>query len=294
MSKPELIPSRDLGQERANPMIWEGEEQAEGVFLDTGEALDLLGVPALQVPPEPRLPLDYTPGPDLRAALAQLRHSLASAAAGEVDGRRIDVTALQPQSRQAVLEMLGEGEVSGFVVLDGVRYTVTESVLPGVWRVAGTDDSEWLEVGPVPAVITEAAGSLRAAPFTLPPAGPGIMNGLAVLAEISEHAAAWDGTAAANRVLNFTLLPMSPEDQQLLIDVLGRAELVLDSGGFGNCRIMATHVRDVWAVQYVNAMGNTILDTIEVGRIPEAAVAASQDLQDSARRLDDILDTYLS
>ena len=294
MSNPELIPSRDLGQERANPMIWEGEEQAEGVFLDTGEALDLLGVPALQVPPEPRLPLDYTPGPDLRAALAVLRHTLASAAAGEVDKRRIDVTALQPQSRQALLEMLGEGEVSGSVVLDAIRYTVSESVLPGVWRVAGSDDTEWLEVGPVPAVITDAAGSLRAAPVTLPPPGPGIMNGLAVLAEISEHAAAWDDTAPANRVLNFTLLPMSPEDQQLLIDVLGRAELVLDSGGFGNCRIMATHVRYVWAVQYVNAMGNTILDTIEVGRIPEAAVAASQDLQDSARRLDEILDTYLS
>ena len=87
---------------------------------------------------------------------------------------------------------------------------------------------------------------------------------------------------------------MSPEDQQLLIDVLGRAELVLESGGFGHCRVMATRVRDVWAVQYVNAMGNTILDTIEIGRIPEAAVAASQDLQDSARRLDEILDTYLS
>ena len=96
------------------------------------------------------------------------------------------------------------------------------------------------------------------------------------------------------RVMNFTLLPMSPQDQQLLIDVLGRAELVLESGGFGNCKVMATTVRHVWAVQYVNAMGNTILDTIEVGRIPDAALAASEDIEDSAERFDAILDTYLS
>ena len=76
--------------------------------------------------------------------------------------------------------------------------------------------------------------------------------------------------------------------------ILGRAELVLDSGGFGNCRVMATTVRHVWAVQYVNAMGNTILDTLEIGRIPAAILAAPEDFEDSARRLDQILETYLS
>jgi hydrogenase-1 operon protein HyaF len=58
--------------------------------------------------------------------------------------------------------------------------------------------------------------------------------------------------------------------------------------------VIATTVRHVWAVQYVNAMGNTILDTLEIGRVPDAVVAASQDLEDSARRLDEILDTYLT
>jgi hydrogenase-1 operon protein HyaF len=89
-------------------------------------------------------------------------------------------------------------------------------------------------------------------------------------------------------------LPTSPADQQLLIDVLGRAELVLDSGGFGNCRVMATTVRHVWVVQYVNGMGKTIMDTIEIGRIPDAALAAREDLEDSAERLGEILETYLT
>lgn len=294
MNKPDLIPLTDLEQPRENPMIWNGEEPAQGVFLDTGEALDLLGTPTLQLPPQPRLPMDFEPGPELRATLADLRSALHGAASGGEPGRCLELAQLDELSLQALLEMLGEGEVCGKVSLDGVSYTLTESVLPGLWRGQGSDDSHWLEVAAVPQVVSRAASSLRSAPVSLPESLPGVMNGLAVLAEINEHASTWHEGIQGNRVLNFTLLPMSPEDQQLLLNVLGRADLVLESGGFGNCKVMATTVRHVWAVQYLNAMGKTILDTIEVGRIPDAAVAAIQDLEDSARRLDEILDTYLS
>lgn len=296
MSDPDLIPVTNLNPTRENPMIWTGEEQPVGVFLDPGdtdEALALLGMPSLLRPATPRLPVDFEPGPLLRARLEQLRQAMASAAAGG-DSQTLDMVELDADSRQSLLEMLGEGEVSGRVTLDGVQYTIIESVLPGVWYLKGSDGNEYLEVGPVPSVITRAAASLRSAPLALPAAGPGIMNGLALLAEINEHAASWHPGIEHNRVLNFTLLPTSPADQQLLIDVLGRAELVLDSGGFGNCRVMATTVRHVWAVQYVNGMGKTIMDTIEIGRIPDAALAARQDLEDSAGRLAEILETYLS
>jgi hydrogenase-1 operon protein HyaF len=289
-----LQPTPDLSRE--NPMIWTGEEQPVGVFLDAGEtedALALLGMPALQRPAIPRLPIDFTPGPLLRARLEQLREAVAAAAAGG-EGQVLDMVELDADSRQSLLEMLGEGEVSGSVTLDGVRYSIVESVLPGVWHLTGSDGNEYLEVATIPSVITRAAASLRAAPVIVPEAGPGIMNGPALLAEINEHAASWHPGMEHNRVLNFTLLPTSAADQQLLIDVLGRAELVLDSGGFGNCRVMATTVRHVWAVQYVNGMGKTIMDTIEIGRIPDAAIAASQDLEDSCGRLAEILDTYLT
>jgi hydrogenase-1 operon protein HyaF len=288
-----LQPAPDLTRE--NPMIWTGEEQPVGVFLDAGEtddALALLGMPALQQPATPRLPIDFTPGPLLRARLQQLREAVKTAATGG-EGQLLDMVELDSDSRQALLEMLGEGEVSGSVTLDEVQYSIVESVLPGVWHLTGSDGNEYLEVAAIPSVITRAAGSLRTAPIPLPEAGPGIMNGLALLAEINEHAASWHPGIEHNRVLNFTLLPTSVADQQLLIDVLGRAELVLDSGGFGNCRVMATTVRHVWAVQYVNGMGKTIMDTIEIGRIPDAAIAASQDLEDSSGRLAEILDTYL-
>jgi len=296
MSKPDLIAVTNLHPSRQNPMIWTGEEQPAGVFLDPGdnaEALALLGMPSILPPATPRLPVDFEPGPLLRARLEQLRQAMASAAAGG-DSQTLDMVELDANSRQALLEMLGEGEVSGHVTLDGVHYAITESVLPGIWHLCGSDGNEYLEVGAVPAVITRAAASLRSAPLSLPAAVPGVMNGLALLAEINQHAAAWHPGIEHNRVLNFTLLPTSPTDQQLLIDVLGRAQLVLDSGGFGNCRVMATTLRHVWAVQYVNGMGKTIMDTIEIGRIPDAALAARQDLEDSAERLAEILETYLS
>ena len=142
-------------------------------------------------------------------------------------------------------------------------------------------------------IVERAALSLRQAPIPLPQQVPDVMNGPAVLAEVNEHAARWDGSEDHNRVLNFTLMPMNEQDQQLLLDVLGRADLELESGGFGNCRVMATTVRHVWAVQFVNAMGNTILDTLEIGRIPDAVLAAPEDFEDSSRRLDQILDAYL-
>lgn len=301
MDEPDLIPVTNLqpnpGQARENPMIWTGEEQPTGVFLDAGEtdqALALLGAPALQRPATPRLPIDFSPGPLLRDRLEQLREAVASAASGRWPGGVVDMVELDADSRQALLEMLGEGEVRGSVTLDGVHYSIVESVLPGIWHLTGSDGNEYLEVAAIPSVIARAADSLQKAPVPLPEAGPGIMNGLALLAEINEHAANWHPGIEHNRVLNFTLLPTSPGDQQLLIDVLGRAELVLDSGGFGNCRVIATTVRHVWAVQYVNGMGKTIMDTIEIGRIPDAAVAASQDLEDSSARLAEILDTCLA
>jgi hydrogenase-1 operon protein HyaF len=300
MNKPDLIPVTTLDPAvnpgRENPMIWTGEEQPEGVFLDAGEtdaALALLGMPAMLRPAAPRLPVDFVPGPLLRERLDQLRQALAAVAAGAAS-QALDMLDLDADSRQSLLEMLGEGEVSGSVTLDGVQYAIAESVLPGIWHLTGSDGNEYLEVASIPSVITRAAASLRSAPLPLPAAVPGIMNGLALLAEINEHAAAWHPGIEHNRVLNFTLLPTSPADQQLLTDALGRAELVLDSGGFGNCRVMATTVRHVWAVQYVNGMGKTIMDTIEIGRIPDAALAAQQDLEDSAGRLAEILETYLA
>jgi hydrogenase-1 operon protein HyaF len=296
MSKPDLIPAVELVEPRVNPMTWQDEEAASGVFLGPDpveDPLALLGTPPMQLPERPRLPEDFTPPPSLLDWLTTLQRHLSAAAIDRERERAFElpVDGLDAVSVQAVTEILGEGEVSGSVTLDGVHYAIVESVLPGVWRVCGDDGSDRVEVGAAPTVILDAAASLQTAGFSIPAPDTATMNAPAVLAEIRERAGAWQGEA--NHVLNFTLLPMTEADQALLIGTLGRADLELNSGGFGECRIMATRYRHVWAVQYVNAMGHTILDTVEIGTLPPAATAAWQDFEDSAERLTELLEAYL-
>ena len=62
------------------------------------------------------------------------------------------------------------------------------------------------------------------------------------------------------------------------------------SRGFGNCRVTSTAIRNLWRVQYFNSMQTLILDTIEITRVPEVAMAAGEDLADSRERLIELLE----
>ncbi len=292
MKNPQLIASTNP-EARANPMIWEGEDAAEGVFLGTApdDPLALLGTPSMEPLAPPRLPEDFSPTPALRQWLAELQDHLASAATGATTPVQ-DLKSLDGLSIQAVVEILGDGEVKGTVHLDGVRYEILESVLAGVWQIIGSDGSHGVEVASLPSVIREAAGSLETAPFEVPAPSAGLMNAPAVLAEISERGSTWQ-SGDDTHVVNFTLLPMSEADQTCVRELLGRAELELESGGFGHCRVFATRYRHIWAVQYLNALSHTILDTVEIGAPPTAVAAAVQDFEDSGLRLTDILQAYL-
>jgi hypothetical protein len=77
-------------------------------------------------------------------------------------------------------------------------------------------------------------------------------------------------------------------------DEANQIPLVIRSGGYGSSRVFATGLRHVWAVQYVNGMGNVILDTLEVGGVPVSVLAAKEDFQDSAERLAEILQAFTS
>lgn len=299
---------------RANPMIWEGEAVADGIFLGTpadADPLTLLGTPSLTLPPVPRLPEDFRPSAELRIWFEELRAQLLVHAvqSESVDrpSNRLGFASLSPVDQLAVAEILGAGEVEGAVTLDGDELTFKESLLAGVWNVSASSD-QWVEVGSIPTAVEVAATCLECAPFAVPagndPAaiaawGSAIMNGPSVLSEVSDRAARYAATAAGaedrtpNHVINFTLLPITESDQQMLLDVLGRAELSMESGGFGDCRVFATRYRHVWAVQFVNAMGNTILDTLEIGEVPVAVRAQPTDLEDSVARLDNLLEAYL-
>ena len=80
----------------------------------------------------------------------------------------------------------------------------------------------------------------------------------------------------------------------MLTSVLGQIPLVIRSGGYGSSRVFATGLKHVWAVQYINSMGNVILDTLEIGGVPVSVLAAREDFEDSAERLGEILEAFTS
>ncbi|TFV41712.1 hydrogenase expression/formation protein [Bradyrhizobium frederickii] len=193
-----------------------------------------------------------------------------------------------------IADVLGEGEVGGVVALpDGSLAQIQESVLAGIWRVRLETDaaSEYLELGAIPEIVKRAAADLTSADFEIGPVPEGAMNVLPVLAEIRERALAWR-PGIRSQIINFTLLPMSPVDMSFLQDTIRNGPIQLVSRGYGTCRVLSTGIRNVWSVQFFNAMDTIILDTLEVGGVPTVALAADEDFEDSAERLQEIIEAY--
>ena len=204
---------------------------------------------------------------------------------------RLDMATLAPADRLLIDQVLGEGEVSAQISLESGRVSAQESVFAGVWRLRGFDAAglptdDYVEVGDVPAVARDIAACGLVAPESAD-AGPGVINAVALLAEINEQVRAQRNEP---HVINLSLLPFSPEDASWLDARLGRGGVTFLSRGYGNCRVTATGIARVWWVQYFNSQDALILNTLEVSTLPEVAQAAAEDLQDTTERLREVLE----
>ena len=205
----------------------------------------------------------------------------------------LDMRSMSQPAQTVANEMLGDGEVS--IQVHGNRtLKVQESVFTGLWRVIELDSAgrllaDWLEAAPLPAAVLDAAreGARDALmPVEIP---PGAMNSPALLQELQGQLKS-RRPGAPPHVLNLTLFPMTPEDHQVLERALPVGGVAIISRGFGNCRITSTTARGIWRVQYFNSMNTLILNTIEVVDVPEVAVAAAEDLDDTRERLAELID----
>ncbi|MFW2455080.1 hydrogenase expression/formation protein, partial [Methyloversatilis discipulorum] len=147
-----------------------------------------------------------------------------------------------------------------------------------------------IEVGAIPQVLrTSAADDLW---FTVPrwqgALPPNVQNAPALLAEIEDQWRGWKPGKPAH-VVNLTLLPMSNEDIGFMDHHLGTGRVLILSRGYGNCRITNTRVPNTWRVVYYNSQDVVILNTVEVTALPEVAMAAKEDLEDSFERLTEVL-----
>lgn len=194
-----------------------------------------------------------------------------------------DLTSLAANDRATIREMLGNGEVCIRAGAEA-ETEITETILPGVWHTQNkVTRSESIEVGSIPRIVRQINLSGTTVPASVAPE-EGIMNGPAVLDEVVQALRNWQ-RGMDNHVINFTLMPLSPEDKQFLTHSLGLAPLEILARSYGACRILSAAMRGVWSVQYMNSEDKLILDTLEIGDVPLAAQAAHEDFEDSAARL---------
>jgi hydrogenase-1 operon protein HyaF len=210
---------------------------------------------------------------------------------------RFELAALPATVVRVLNESLGEGEVSVRIAErngDDAEIRIQETVFAGVWREQhlrgnGKLVHDWLQACPVPPVAVERAR--HAASTHLPALGMprGAMNAPALLTEIREHVLHF-APGRPPHVINLTLLPLTPEDHEMLERIAPVGPVAILSRGFGNCRITSTRLRNLWRVQYFNSMQTLILNTLEVVDVPEVALAAAEDLADSRERLRELVE----
>lgn len=233
------------------------------------------------------------------AAMAAARDVLTAFVDAMGDGATapVDLRGLPEDVLDILNQTLGEGEVAIRITRqNGARHDVRiqETVFAGVWRERHHDAdgallSDLLLAAPIPPAAVEHAE--RASSPLLPAVEipRGAMNSPALLTEIRAGVARWQPGDQAH-VINLTLLPLTPDDQALLDRALPAGSVAILSRGFGNCRVTSTAIRNLWRVQYFNSMQTLILNTLEITRVPEVALAAQEDLADSQDRLRELLE----
>ena len=281
-------------------LVWHPKVSGDVPAAAVGDdQLRLIGMPTGLVRPVRQALATDQLTPAAREVMDAIVADLGSRAAGaEGPPTRYSLGHLDEAGKASIADILGEGDVWAKVGVGKRFWRVVESVMTGVWRLeASTADGtteECIDVGPVPGPILQAAAELPEATIDIPKQmPPGAMNAPFLLAELQDRSSKYQ-PGAENHVINFTLLPLTDVDAEVLTQVLGQIPLVIRSGGYGSSRVFATGLRHVWAVQYVNGMGSVILDTLEVGGVPVSVLAAREDFQDSAERLTEILQAFTS
>lgn len=226
---------------------------------------------------------------DIQAALATYRVGQPAVV--------LPLDSMDDKNTDLINQMIGNGEVSAnFHGM--VDAQIQESVLAGVWRVQylGANEDvqrDVIEVADIPSLIKEATFNDAAEAVKLSDADvpDDVYNAPPLLSEIDEKLPEYS-PGDVPHVINLSLLPHTNEDIEFLSATLGIGPTVILSRGYGNCRISSTTTKSVWWVQYFNSQDTLILNTLEISEVPDVACAAQEDIDDSAERLQEILEIY--
>ena len=196
------------------------------------------------------------------------------------DGRRLTITMNSPETLNAFGAAMHR-EITQALAFAGSDPGSDVIVITGAGR-------DVIEVASAPQdARTRAFEPFRPGNADAP--GAGVVNAPPLLVELRDKSASFPQTRELH-VVNLSLLPHTEADLAWLDARLGVGSTDILSRGYGNCRVTATATPHVWRVQFYNSMDQLILDTFEVTEMPEVALAAAEDLMDSAERLREVLE----
>jgi hydrogenase-1 operon protein HyaF len=255
----------------------------------SGDELSYMAMPQDMSVYSPHLP-DVEDASAVGPALILLRKFAAACATCAATGKttEFDLSGLNTENRALIAETLGEGEVS--VKIRRIpAVAAQESRFAGIWVLSGAGIDR-VEIAPIPTLsLDNPSEPYRAAQGARAPTTPAVVNAPPIYAELCDKSETYRADAALH-VVNMTLLPHTEDDLLWLDAAFGEGAVTILSRGYGNCRITATAIPHVWRVQFFNSMDTLILDTFEVTQMPEVAIAASEDLQDSGTRMLKVLE----
>lgn len=272
------------------PIIGQGTQPKE----TDGAELDFMRLPSsMYTYTMPKVPQQLNPQvlPKAKALLETLLNALNNY--NPEQHYSFSTQTLNSEELALINQILGEGEVS-IIVQDELTTQIQESVLAGVWRVQQFNNSgcifDSIEIADIPQLIKtktfeNAKSQLQFDNNNLP---DGLMNALPLIAELNAQISAYSVDKLAH-VINLSLLPQTEQDLAFLYQLLGRGAVSILSRGYGTNRITSTQTDKVWWVQYFNSDDTLILNTLEISQVPSVALAALEDIADSAERLAEIL-----
>jgi hydrogenase-1 operon protein HyaF len=204
---------------------------------------------------------------------------------------------LNSENLDLLNQIMSIGEVS--ITLEGPsRIEAQESVFAGLWRIHHLDPQgniikDMLEVADIPSSVRQLSFDDAADSVDTDITGitGEIINSPALLVELDAKVREYQSGDPAHTI-NLSLLPFSNDDLALLGERLGVGPTTILSRGYGNCRIGSTAKNNTWWIKYYNSQDVLILNTIQVIDVPDVAIAALEDIIDSAHRVAEIMNIY--
>lgn len=201
-----------------------------------------------------------------------------------------DLGAMSDDTRRFLFNTLGIGEVR--ITLHGGQAVVTETKIPGLWR---------LQIGPqeslVAALLPRCVDVLLdhgLESIPIPEHKPeGLFVAIPLLTEIQDSVKNTDLSKFSDgmgKQIDMVRQPMSPADKTFILSTLGEGPISIELMGFADSRIFSTKVKGVWRTLILNPSGKTLLHSLTVARIPPEVPASMEDLEDATQKIAEIRD----